>query len=259
MYPYPQQIGLSHSFLIIKAPHLSFCWWHHKLFVVVVICDPDNINVETPDTLVGEGLENWWWWWWGRGVIKSSGIKCLARLQRCPWFMDVICGIELHVDYVLVGSGASSSLDPPLRVLSLLMESELNVTATCICSCLMWVMIDRESDTQVHLNHISSPFFSPPSLSPAPEQGREFSPPWSSARWRALKTITREQVKQQTTQNTINLKLLICKLTIFKLCKWAFGVNICWKVFPELLWLYKQATTTKKGPILSRASDCTKC
>lgn len=37
-----------------------------------------------------------------------------------------------------------------------------------------------------------------PLLSPPPEQGREFSQPWSSARSRAIKMITRKQVKQHT-------------------------------------------------------------
>lgn len=35
-----------------------------------------------------EGLENWWRWWWGG--IESTGIKCLAELQRCSWCMDVM-------------------------------------------------------------------------------------------------------------------------------------------------------------------------
>jgi len=52
MYPYPQQIGRSQSFLIIQVPHLSSCWWHHKLFVAALIYDLDIINVETLDTLV---------------------------------------------------------------------------------------------------------------------------------------------------------------------------------------------------------------
>lgn len=95
MYPYRQQIGLSHSFLIIKAPHLSARWRHHKLFVIAVICDPVNINVETLDTPV------LWLRVWTIGVVgrvgNSTGIKCLVELQWCPWYTDVIMlGFGLH-------------------------------------------------------------------------------------------------------------------------------------------------------------------
>lgn len=82
------------------------------------------------------------------------------------------------------------------------------------------------------------------SLSPPPEQGKEFSQPWNSARLRAPETITREEVKQQKTKDVNMLK---CSSWVFT-DPWKKGTMQNGLSYCDCIWvpIPKDNTDTKK-------------
>lgn len=198
MYPYLQQIRQPHSFLIIKAPHLSIRWWHHKLFVVAVICDPDNIDVETLDTLV-LWLRVWRIVWWWSGGLKQQELN-VQPVSKMSVRYGQLYGVELHfegahkpaVEFLL-------ELSSGFNVNPLLLMLQLKVTSLKFRMDRQWI---RHFITMISLPsyRFSFSLFCSPSL----EQGREFSQPWSSERSRALETTTRK-VKHSTKQDLFKL------------------------------------------------------
>lgn len=182
MYPYPQQIGRSHSFLIIKAPHLSCCnditsslllWWYVICLIsmwghwIHLFCDWGSWRI-------GVGVGGWVYW-----KYMSRWVTKMSLISRCD-------GAGLHFNYVHEQKTGFFWLS--LTTWNRLMPND-------------WSAVNQRFPFMIRL--FSPLFYSclMPNFSPSPEQGREFSQPWSSARSRSLKTITGE-VKSLTALKT---------------------------------------------------------
>lgn len=120
-------------------------------------------------------------------MIYGGNVWCRVAFWLCP-----------------VGSGAFNEvmlMTRPLRVWVHWRRVKLTHME------LVDLTMDRIRQMLIVLISVPLPVSPPPinclSLSPPPEQGREFSQPWSSARSRALETITREEVKQQKTKDCV--------------------------------------------------------